>query len=146
MELNEYQKKAMSFCMESSNNGAYMFLNLIGEVGELVEKVVQMVQISGGVPEYLCREMKTTGLFAKNVRKMPEHKDTKYLLKCYSPLQQLKEQEREELSKELGDILWQISGMCTVLDLSLEEVAQQNIDKLTSRQQRNVIDGDGDNR
>lgn len=32
MELKKYQEQAMKTCMESSNNVAYMFLNLIGEV------------------------------------------------------------------------------------------------------------------
>ena len=52
----------------------------------------------------------------------------------------------EELKKEAGDILWQLSGLCEVMGWSLEEVAQQNLDKLASRKQRNVIDGSGDNR
>ena len=30
--------------------------------------------------------------------------------------------------------------------LTLEEVMQQNLDKLTSRRERGVIDGNGDNR
>ena len=52
----------------------------------------------------------------------------------------------EELQKEAGDILWQLSGLCTVMGWNLEDIAQQNLDKLASRQQRNVIDGSGDNR
>ena len=52
----------------------------------------------------------------------------------------------EELQKEAGDILWQLSGLCTVMGWKLEDIAQQNLDKLASRQQRNVIDGSGDNR
>lgn len=51
-----------------------------------------------------------------------------------------------DLRKEAGDILWQLSGLCTVMGWTLEEVAQQNLDKLASRQRRNVIDGSGDNR
>ena len=34
MELNEYQKRAMSTCMPSCENISYMLLNLVGEVGE----------------------------------------------------------------------------------------------------------------
>ena len=33
MELNEYQKKAMTTCMESSNNPLYMLFMLGEEVG-----------------------------------------------------------------------------------------------------------------
>ena len=75
----------MTTCMASSENFSYMFLNLVGEVGEFASKV------------------------AKAIRR-------------------------------------QLSGLCTVMGWKLEDIAQQNLDKLASRQQRNVIDGSGDNR
>src|SRR3989304_4822669 len=31
---------------------------------------------------------------------------------------------KEELKKELGDVLWYIAGLCTLLDFTLEEVMQ----------------------
>lgn len=34
----------------------------------------------------------------------------------------------------------------TILNISVEEVMQKNIDKLTSRKERGVIKGEGDNR
>lgn len=52
----------------------------------------------------------------------------------------------DELRKEAGDILWQLSGLCSVMGWSLEDIAQQNLDKLADRKQRQVIDGSGDNR
>ena len=33
MQLNEYQQKAMSTCMESCDNFAYMFTGMVGEIG-----------------------------------------------------------------------------------------------------------------
>jgi hypothetical protein len=42
--------------------------------------------------------------------------------------------------------LWGIAGVAEVFSWSLEDVAQMNIDKLASRNQRGVIDGNGDNR
>lgn len=51
-----------------------------------------------------------------------------------------------ETAKELGDVLWQLQECCSVLGLSLEDVAQQNLDKLAGRKARNVIHGEGDNR
>ena len=53
---------------------------------------------------------------------------------------------QEEYKAEAGDILWQLDGLCRVMGWDLEEVAQGNLDKLASRQQRGVIDGNGDNR
>jgi NTP pyrophosphatase (non-canonical NTP hydrolase) len=55
-------------------------------------------------------------------------------------------EEFSELQKEAGDILWQLSGLCSVMGWRLEEIAQQNLDKLADRKSRQVIDGSGDNR
>ena len=90
MELNDYQKKAMSTCMDSSRNMSYMAMGLVSEVGEL------------------------TGKIAKAIRK--------------------------------GDILWFAAGIAEVMGWTLDKIAQENIDKLASRQKRGVIDGNGDNR
>jgi NTP pyrophosphatase (non-canonical NTP hydrolase) len=54
--------------------------------------------------------------------------------------------EREALKGELGDVLWYLAQVCTELDLSLDEVAGYNIEKLYSRFERGKIGGDGDNR
>jgi len=51
-----------------------------------------------------------------------------------------------EIVKELGDVLWFVSEICTCLGVSLSEVAEKNLSKLASRKQRNVIHGSGDNR
>lgn len=56
------------------------------------------------------------------------------------------EEKRKELSKELGDALWYIAAACTELNLSMDAVAEENIKKLKSRQERNVLRGSGDNR
>jgi NTP pyrophosphatase (non-canonical NTP hydrolase) len=54
--------------------------------------------------------------------------------------------ERQALKGELGDVLWYIAQVCTELGLSLDEVAQANIEKLYSRLERGKIGGDGDDR
>jgi NTP pyrophosphatase (non-canonical NTP hydrolase) len=51
-----------------------------------------------------------------------------------------------ELEKELGDVLWNLSQLATELDLSLDEIATNNLRKLKSRKDRNKIHGRGDNR
>lgn len=56
------------------------------------------------------------------------------------------EAEREALKGELGDVLWYLAQVCTELEISLDEVAEHNIEKLYSRLERGAIGGDGDNR
>lgn len=50
------------------------------------------------------------------------------------------------LSKELGDVLWYVARIAGILDLSLSAVMEENIAKLTSRQERGTLDGSGDDR
>ena len=50
------------------------------------------------------------------------------------------------LKAELGDVLWYLAQVATELDLTLDEIAEYNIDKLYSRLERGKIKGDGDNR
>jgi len=56
------------------------------------------------------------------------------------------EENKEDLKKELGDVLWYVAAMCSELGLSMDDVAKTNIDKLFSRKERNVLTGSGDNR
>lgn len=53
------------------------------------------------------------------------------------------EAEREALKSELGDVLWYIAQVCTELEISLDEVAERNIAKLSDRLERGKIGGDG---
>ena len=53
---------------------------------------------------------------------------------------------KQEIKKELGDVLWYLSQIATELHLSLNDVADSNIKKVNSRQERNKISGEGDNR
>ncbi len=58
----------------------------------------------------------------------------------------ISDDDREALKHELGDVLWYLTQICTNLDLTLEEVAEANLDKLFSRLERGKIRGDGDHR
>ena len=59
---------------------------------------------------------------------------------------EISDQDREALKQELGDVLWYLTQICTELNLTLEEVAGANIEKLFSRLERDQIRGSGDNR
>ena len=53
---------------------------------------------------------------------------------------------RAAIQKELGDVLWYVAQLSTEFGLSLNEVAEGNIEKLYSRLARGMINGNGDNR
>lgn len=105
LTLNEYQRLAMTTCMESCDNFSYMFLNLVGEVGELASKV------------------------AKHIRKEKAVIDGNHLI-TERGADVLTEQEIADLRKEAGDCLWQLAGLCSVMGWTLEEVCRENLDKL----------------
>lgn len=56
------------------------------------------------------------------------------------------EELRNALRKEMGDIAWQWVMLCNELNFMPSEILTENIAKLTDRQQRNVLNGEGDNR
>lgn len=119
LTLNEYQLKAMSTCMESSNNIAYMLTGLTAEVGEINDKIAKAVR--------------------KNQIKITRNNLCTWNDRTPSDF-------RDNLIKEIGDVLWFVAGLSKVLGVNLNDVAQGNLDKLQSRKQRGVIDGNGDNR
>ncbi len=55
-------------------------------------------------------------------------------------------EKKDELLKELGDVLWYVSQVATEFKLSLGDIAQANITKLADRAARGVIHGSGNNR
>lgn len=59
---------------------------------------------------------------------------------------QISTARRQALKKELGDVLWYVAAVAYELDLQMSDVARTNIAKLSDRQQRGVLHGDGDNR
>jgi NTP pyrophosphatase (non-canonical NTP hydrolase) len=53
---------------------------------------------------------------------------------------------RNDIAKELGDCLFQVSECARMFGYSLQEIAELNEDKLNDRQERGVLVGEGDNR
>ena len=58
----------------------------------------------------------------------------------------LTDERRAALAAELGDVLWYVAQLATEAGLDLDEIAEDNLGKLLSRQERNVLQGSGDTR
>ncbi|GMX58457.1 MAG: nucleoside triphosphate pyrophosphohydrolase family protein [Candidatus Microsyncoccus archaeolyticus] len=109
MTFKEYQEEARKTAIYPNlgSNFIYPTLGLVGEAGEVAEKIKKVIRDSEGV---------------------------------------VSEEKKQELTKELGDVLWYIANLSFELNLSMEEVALKNLEKLKSRQERNELHGSGDNR
>lgn len=126
LTLNEYQDKAMSTCLPESDNLFYMLANLVGEVGEFASKA--------------GKHMRKGKLHITTTQSDDEGKI------LHTQVWNVSDEERHLMLSEIGDILWQTAGLAKVMGVTLEEVAEENLAKLASRKQRNVIAGDGDER
>lgn len=56
------------------------------------------------------------------------------------------DEQRQAIAKELGDVLWYLAQLATEFELDLNLIAEDNLIKLLSRQQRGQLQGSGDNR
>lgn len=117
MEMNEYQRMALETAVYPKEFKAiYPALGINGEAGEVADKVKKFIRDS----DVIVRD----GIGAII---LPDAK-------------------REELAKEVGDVLWYVATMAYDIGYSLEEIATMNYQKLKSRQERHKINGSGDNR
>lgn len=55
-------------------------------------------------------------------------------------------EDKIAIQGELGDVLWYLTQICTDLDISLQEVAEKNLQKLDKRLKAGTLKGEGDNR
>jgi len=132
MEINEYQEKAMSTRLPSSDNFCYMMFGLVEEIGELAGKFSKGIRkgvCSVGLDGELCEQLDQEYVTANDV----------YFLDG-------EDEQREAIKKELGDVMWMVAGLADEFGWSLEEVCIENLHKLADRARRGKIDGAGDNR
>ena len=94
----------------------YPVMELCGEAGEVAEKLKKLIR-----DDYLP-------------------------LDGGDPLTDLDFEQRLEIARELGDVLWALTAAATDLGFSLNEIADLNIEKLNSRQRRGKLQGSGDDR
>ncbi|HSX27621.1 MAG TPA: nucleoside triphosphate pyrophosphohydrolase family protein [Patescibacteria group bacterium] len=101
--------------------------DLTGKPGQAVLSIGFMDKVLGLVGE--------SGEFADKIKKILRDKSGK-----------ISDGDRQELTKELGDVLWYIAVLAKNLDISFDDLASQNISKLARRHQTGKIGGKGDNR
>lgn len=119
MTLNEYQDAAMATAI--FKRSSYPFLALAEESGEVMGKL------------------------AKFVRKTDVPMDSA-VTHARSGIGEAGMHLRNDLAKELGDVLWQVQACAHELNITLESLAQMNLDKVHGREQRGTLEGSGDDR
>ena len=109
MTFNDYQDKSRETAIypNAGNNIIYPTLGLVGEAGEIANKVKKIQRDSHGI---------------------------------------LSESMRLAILDEMGDAMWYMAQLATEIEVSFEEIAIQNIEKLQLRKQKGTIHGSGDTR
>ena len=119
MNMDEYQTKAHGTSKNTRIFGSkliYPLFGLAGESGEVLEKAKKRFRDDESGTPVTDESLLNDAAF------------------------------KEDLTKELGDILWYIAETATRFEIKLDDIAQKNIDKLYSRMERGKITGSGDNR
>ena len=123
MNASGYQVKAHDFA-SYGENPMYPALGLSEEAGEVCGKIAKFIRKHEGIDPMTARyELENKVTITDDELKF-----------------------RNDLSKELGDVLWMVAELCTNYGLDMGEVMTENIEKLADRKERGVIVGEGDNR
>jgi NTP pyrophosphatase (non-canonical NTP hydrolase) len=59
---------------------------------------------------------------------------------------EISDEKREKVKKELGDVLWYVSNVAWEFGLRLDEIAEENINKLNKRMAEGKLHGSGSER
>lgn len=122
ISLNDYQQQASGLCLPSARNLPYLSWGLASEAGEVMGKLAKAVRDKGmDVNRTLdLGDGYTIGTLPNGVI--------------------------DGVLEEMGDTLWFLAVLSHFLCVTLEDVAAMNIEKLTSRRDRGVVQGSGDTR
>lgn len=126
MDFTKYQLETKKTAIYPKEFGLfYTVMGLTGEAGELANKTKKILR-----DKIVITPDTTVADIQHQIKKILEA-DPKL---------------KEDLKSELGDNLWYISEIANTLEASLNVIAEENIEKLNSRKQRNVLSGSGDTR
>lgn len=157
MNFNEYQEKIKSFYIFPEKvKAAYILAGAISEFSELFGKLKPIFDNIddgdqskfGQIIKYCVTMMsKFDGIIGREVKALrdkPLNKEDENWAQLLN--EQLEKTDFQEIIKELGDNIWFLASIATVLGVNFGDVAAANIKKLEDRIARNVIKGSGDNR
>jgi len=116
--FNQYQD--FTATTDKAGSDLNTILGLGGELGEIMEKVKKITRDVNDVWPFGVSEVNFDRDFSAD--------------------------ERAELAKEIGDVLWYASRLSDRLGYRLGDIVRLNVEKLTSRKERGVLHGSGDNR
>lgn len=54
--------------------------------------------------------------------------------------------QKEKIEAEMGDVLWMLAALAKGCNLSLQTIAEKNLEKLAKRQKNDTLNGEGDDR
>jgi len=162
LTCNAYQTQCYSTAIyPEAAKVIYPILGLLGEVGEVAEKMRDYLfpcklkdwdDTSNFLKEIyhtlddLARLGISAGKTSKKVRDKNKELPIEYIQALKERVDQLTVDQKFNLGKETGDIVWFISTFLGDMNLTLGDIAQQNLDKLQKRKEEGKLSGDGDNR
>lgn len=156
MEFNQYQALAKTTAIyPDAVRGLYPLLGLVGETGEVVEKILASIEVTMDAADFDVESDTKTARIMELLKTVKEAgKELEVLKKDIRKnglpgvVVTIKTdfEKKDGIIKELGDQMWYQAATCSDFGLNMDAVAQANYDKLKSRQERNVLDGSGDNR
>ena len=117
MNADTYQKEAHAFA--SYGDSSYPYFGLAGEAGEVAGKVAEFVRHNDGLTPWSA---------AKDFPNALREQNAKF---------------RDDMMSELSDVMWMVSEIATMNGLTLEEIMDYSIQRLTEREANGVIDGSG---
>lgn len=129
MTFDEYQEAALQTAIYPGSGTpiglCYVALKMNGEAGEFAEHLGKALR-DDSYGEYFDHDFTGQPIEPQAV--------------------ELRDNRRELLIKEIGDVLWYLSAAAKELGITLEETAKINLEKLASRQSRGALCGSGDER
>jgi len=159
MDLNEYMEKAKTTAIypdAGSGDIGYVLMGLISEVGEIAGKILDKTWIVRGgsdTPEeyfrflLILKDTERVGRDAGRLKRVIRD-EGKRVRVCDTASANDTEfvDFQKEMIAEMGDVLWYLSQLAKELKTGMNVVGYENIKKLLSRKERDVIKGSGDNR